>query len=130
MHLSAYYYNLQNFKNDALFAFGEKIEKFPWENVDDYMVKEKLHFHDFFPWNFTNHNFKDIIESNFIHIGVVERYEKSIKVMAKKLGKWEIKAPTLNTSDWKELPDPGLISKFVEENQLAYEIHEFAKIMN
>ncbi len=130
MHISAYYYNVQNFKNKALYAFGKRVEKFPWENIDDYMTREKLHFQDFFPWEFTLDNYKEIINEHFIHIGVVERYEQSIKVMAKKLGKWNLKAPILNTSDWKERPDRAIVSQFINENTIAYQMHEYVKTKN
>ena len=86
----------------------------------------------FFPHQLTLDNFEKILQDNFIHICTVENYQRSIDLLAGKLGFKTVTVPTLNVNSTisKENISQIAINTFKEKYKLEYNIYEFAVNLN
>lgn len=77
----------------------------------------------------TADNYKEIL-SRYNFIGLIERYEESMRKLAALVGKKEFTLPHVNKSDRNEEVkklSPDVIDKFKQQNQLDYQIYEYCK---
>jgi hypothetical protein len=100
------------------------------EDVDDCLENHQISFLKFLPWEFTYKNYKQIINENFIHIGITENLQASVDIFAEKLKKKKVKVPMLNAAPKTERPSESAVKKFKEQNKLEYLIYEYALILN
>lgn len=130
-HVSFYNYHLQLLKN-GLSWNGEKILNSKPFNIelDDWVAKANFFQLRFLPWQITLDNYKEIVHSNFVHIGIAENMQTSVDLLAEKLHFQTIKVPKLNTTDSKEYPGTKAIASFKQKNELAYRIYDLALNLN
>ena len=114
-----------------LYWKGEKLKKIVgYSSIDDWVGNREFYMLDFFPWEVNANNYKDIIEKNFIHIGITENIQRSVDIFADKLGFPRIKIPRINTTERSEKPSEKSILKFKEKCRTEYLIYNFVKELN
>ncbi|MCB0515831.1 MAG: hypothetical protein KDD49_07190 [Bacteroidetes bacterium] len=72
-------------------------------------------------------NYKNIIQKNFISIGVSEDLQGFISDAAQKLGKKNYKIPHLNISQRYQMPNEESIAIFKAKHPLEYAVYVYAK---
>lgn len=81
-----------------------------------------------FPFEIKSDNYKELIIKNFIHIGITEDMDTSVKLIAKKLGFEPPKnIAFLNISNKTQKTPYDLKQAFVDKHQLEYAVYNFAK---
>ncbi len=71
-------------------------------------------------------NYKEILEKNFVYIGVMEDLQTSINVLANKLGFPTLEVGYLNTSERYQKIEKGLKEEFIMKHPLEYAIYNDA----
>ncbi|MEP2770523.1 MAG: hypothetical protein ABJH05_00135 [Fulvivirga sp.] len=128
-HISAYNYLRETSDKGTFYWEGQK-RTFNME-IDEFIETKNLNYLIWLPFNFTELNFKEIIDSNFIHIGITEEYEKSVKIIAKKLNRPYIKFKRLNVSNKvNQKPSESSIRIFNEKYSLENKIFNYARLLN
>ncbi|MBK8442832.1 MAG: hypothetical protein IPL35_05200 [Sphingobacteriales bacterium] len=84
---SDYFYNLTRIQMGIHYREGKKIESWPYESLDEFLIKNKCYMLQYFPWEMTIDNYRQLIDTHFIHIGVTEKLQESMDIFAKKLYK-------------------------------------------
>jgi hypothetical protein len=134
LQLSFYFYQRKLIKDGSLFWNGVKVtdDSYLGKDVDEHL-EEKSEYNwlrRFVPWELSLDNYKDIIENNFIHIGITENLQQSIDIFAEKLNKKTIHVPMENATLRKEIPSESSVKKFREKHQLEYAFYEYACNLN
>lgn len=127
--LSNYFYNKKLKNNGDWYRAGKKIERQQMD-LDDYLINANSHLLQFFPWDLNINNFKEIINNNFIHLGVSENLQTTVNILAKKLDKPKIKVPNRNISPRDEQPSKEAIEYFKSRHKLEYAIYNYALEIN
>jgi hypothetical protein len=128
--VSRYFFVKQQEKNNKAYWNGQKLT-LP-DNVNQYLEQEiiKKDYHpnilDFFPQQLTLGNFKNRINEQFIHIGVMEDFQGSINKLADLLGFSRPSVPKENFSERFEQVDYGLRELFQKNYRLENEIYQYA----
>lgn len=81
---------------------------------------------DYMPYEMNMNNYKEILEKNFIYIGVTEDLQTSIDILANNLGFPTVKIEYLNTSERYQEIEEGLKEEFIMKNPLEYAIYDYA----
>lgn len=100
------------------------------KDLDMYLQSSKSFILLHFPSGINKHNYKDFINEKFIHIGVIENFQKSINILAKKLNKKPISIMHKNASPRTLVPTSKSISIFQDHHELEYLIYEYALELN
>ena len=83
------------------------------------------------PTGLTANSYKRVISENFIHIGVLEQKEESMKIIAEKLGEKYLPLPHLNKGLYRDLqPSKKSVQKFCDQNDLLLQLYSFAYSLN
>lgn len=129
MHISLYNYNL---KQKNAYWNGEKnIDKVPFGvSLEEWVSKYRFYLFDFMPWELDSTNFKEVIGSNFVHVGIVENYQRSIDIIADKLGFKNVRIPKMNSNPTNSYISNNLVEQFEKNNPLAVEIYKYALKLN
>lgn len=128
MQISTFWYEHNLSQSDKLYVEGKK-KKLNYD-VDEYLETSKPYSHVFFPEGINEDNFIEIINKNYIHIGVLENYQTSLNILAEKLGMEKIELYKLNYSEREHKPSESSIKKFKEKCSLEYKIFDFACKLN
>ncbi|NLU39527.1 MAG: sulfotransferase family 2 domain-containing protein [Bacteroidales bacterium] len=121
INISYYFYQKKrsNLRNDIFSP--------PEGTIEEFLKKSKSNILNFFPSDITFDNFKDIIEENYIEIGLVEFFEESFIKISEKLNMpfnksmlCHLNETTRNHEISKELKDI-----FIANNQLEYAIYNY-----
>lgn len=124
--VSNYFYLQTTTQETHGIQFDKKI------SLEDFL-KEQLknnvgsYYLTHFPDNINENNYKEKIENNFIFLGVMEEYQKSIDILAKKLNKERVIIPQRNIAkrDVYEI-DSELIKKIRSKYKIDYLIYSYA----
>ena len=60
--------------------------RIPKLGIKEYLIKKRSYMFKYFPQEVTIHNYKDIMEENFVEVGITEYLDESMKRIAQKLG--------------------------------------------
>jgi len=71
-------------------------------------------------------NYRDVLGSEFIYMGIVEDIQVSVDVLADKLGFQTVKIPKNNVSTHLEKIPAGAREKFMSEHPVEYAIYNHA----
>jgi hypothetical protein len=123
--LSAYFYTKGVYARGQLYHEGKKIEKLHFENVNDYLERTKSFFCQFLPWKMNCENYQQIIQDNFVAVGIVEEFQNYINNLAMILKKPIYEAPVLNQSVYDESPAQSCLNKFIERHELEFNIYHY-----
>lgn len=130
MQLSFYHFQKKRITQGEMFWKGIRINEFPYKDVNDFLDSRPPYLLQFFPWNLTLTNFKSVLGNNFIHIGVTEKLQNSIDIMAQKLGKKTIEIGTENRTKRLEEPSKKAVSIFKRKHAVEYKIYDWAMELN
>lgn len=129
LHVSNYFYVKRLSKNRHSYRSGKQhpiIEK-GW-NVRDYLRESKKScLCQFLPSNISLENYKEILEEQFIFVGITEDIQNSVRILAQKLGFPDLKVPISNISTWDEKIPEWAQDEFISNNPLEMAIYNFAK---
>jgi hypothetical protein len=80
-----------------------------------------------FPDHVTTDNYIEVIETNFIEVGIIEQLETSLSRLAKKLGKTynEGSVQRLNVSQKESNIPNDVRDEFIEKNSLEYLVYNY-----
>ena len=94
--------------------------------LDNFLQETKPNMLNQFPREINFNNYKDICEQFFIEIGITERLDISMRRIAEKLGfEYSGDLPKLNITRRDETIPHNLKGKFMELNQLEYEVYNY-----
>lgn len=131
MQLSLFFYNRKRVSSSNMYWKGEKITHIEYEGDIDRWVEERdLYMLRFFPFNINESNYKELINQYFLHIGVTERMQKSVDILADKLGYPRQIIAKENTSKRDDYPSEAAIKIFKEKHKLEYLIYNYVLSLN
>ena len=119
--VSAYFFKLNN-RSD-----WKDQSKIPTGELSEHILKEKVSILDHFPQEVTTNNYQDIIETQFIEIGITEHLDESMQRIASKLNYYYKPGslPTLNATQRDQRIPKQLREKYIEERQLDYAVYNY-----
>ena len=149
-HISAFFYykkrfsgnKLQLFLNNIRWLIKGKFSKKTFEiinaqkswidsyrNIDDWIRNEPLNYVNHLPRYINKQNFKNVLDSKFIAIGLHDQLNYSVKYFSKVLNKnyehWEI--PIKNVGNYHAKINAELKRKFKKNNELAFLIFDYVR---
>jgi hypothetical protein len=131
LQISAYFFNKKLFDSGQLYYHGEIMKEFPYGELDSFIENTPSYLLADIPWKLDHSNFVDIINENFVHIGLADYFDQSISVLSKKLSKrFPSKIPIKNRTDREYSASQRSKNIFREKNKLEYEIYEYVKSIN
>jgi hypothetical protein len=134
IQLSFYAYAKKLISEGAMHWKGKKVTDHSHlgHDIDEHLEtnSEYKWLTRFIPWKIDENNYKEIIEKNFIHIGITEDLQKSVDIFAEKLNKRTIKVPFENRSGRLDKPSESSIRKFKEKHHLEYLFYNYAHQLN
>ncbi len=99
-----------------------------YRDIDDFFKKRpKSGMLDFMPCEFTPANYKGILETKFVWIGLVENLQESVARLARGLGFVPVPLERVNASPRDEELSLALRQAFIQANDLEFEIYHYAK---
>lgn len=101
------------------------IEK-KWTLLEYLKNRKKSFLLSFFPPGISLENYRQLINENFIYIGIVDDMEKSVNTLAKKLGFPALSVSHENKSSWDEYVPDEIRQEFIRSNPLEIAIYEYA----
>lgn len=130
VHLSNYFYIKRDAKYLGGGAYREGVlrpltkESVTMENYLKW--SQKSFFKSFFPPDINLTNYKEILEKEFIYIGITENFQNSVNILASRLGFPTVNVSRKNISRWEEPVPDGARDEFIENNPLEMAIYEYA----
>jgi hypothetical protein len=99
-----------------------------YRDIADFFTKRpKSGMLDFMPCELTPANYKEILETKFVWIGLVENLQESVAVLARVLGFEPVLLERINASPRDEELSPVLREAFLQANALEFEIYSYIK---
>jgi len=121
--------SLYFFQKRRHIEFGKKIDLDKFRDLGHYLKITEANYLNHFPFELTNDNFEHLLHKHFIHIGITEDLNASVKIIADKLGFRQPETiKTLNATERTEEVPYHLKQEFIEKHQLEYAVYAFAKI--
>ena len=81
----------------------------------------------FLPSDITFENYRQVLDDQFVFVGITERLQDSVNILAQKLGLPELRVPVSNVSEWDERIPDGAEDEFARNNPLEMAIYNYAK---
>jgi hypothetical protein len=128
-HLSHYFYLRNKSARGEHYFKGEQVT-FQYATPDEYLEREQTYVLRYFPWEMTLGNYRRLIDKYFIHVGVTERMQESVDVLAERLGKPKVELERRNVTPRDDGPAPEAIERFKERHQLEYALYNYALELN
>ncbi|MBN1224487.1 MAG: sulfotransferase family 2 domain-containing protein [Candidatus Aminicenantes bacterium] len=98
-----------------------------YKDIDDFFRKRpRSHVWKFMPCDLTSDNYRNIVKSRFLWIGVVECLQSSVDLLADILGFDKIEIPRINPSIRDEELKPEIKEAFIARNSLEFAIYDHA----
>jgi hypothetical protein len=119
-----------NNPDEGLFWKGEKMEMEYEGDINTWVQERPFYLLKFFPWEITLDNYINVINEHFVHIGITENLEKSIRFFAQKLNKKPESVEHLNKSPRHEGLMEESIQIFKSKHKLEYAIYDYVKTLN
>lgn len=130
LQLSMYFYHKKRLeKEGSLYWKGNKVDM-EYDNIDEWVSERGSFMLLAFPFEINLENYQEIIHKHFIHIGVTEKLQESVNIMADKFEKKPLTVPVKNATIRKEEPSNLSIERFREKHKLEYAIYEYVKHLN
>lgn len=127
LHVSNYFYVKKQAQNAYWAGKQHPIISNDW-SIRDYLREiKKSYICHFLPSNITIKNYQQILEEQFLYIGIVENLQKSVDLLAKKLGFSSVAVQETNVSKWLEKIPDNSREEFITNNPLEMNIYDYAK---
>lgn len=114
----------------SLYWKGEKVEMEYGGDINRWVAERPCFLLQFFPWQLTSENFREVLEQKFVHIGVTEKLQDSVNHFANRLGKPKVKVGNLNQSRRDTMPSAEAVEAFKDRHTLEYAIYDWAIELN
>jgi hypothetical protein len=99
-----------------------------YRDIDDFFSKRpKCAMLDFMPCELTPANFREILETKFVWIGLVETLQESVAGLAGRLGFAPLPLERINASARDEELSPVRRDRFNRDNELEFAIYHYAR---
>ncbi|MCW5898901.1 MAG: hypothetical protein KIT10_06490 [Flavobacteriales bacterium] len=122
MSLSVFHYNLRRAGDGKNYVEGKKVE--PVSDIDEFLETTNPFVRNFLPRGMDETNMASYIGNYFVHIDVMENYQRGIEVLAEKLGKPRVSIPHENISKRAQEPSHTSISRFKERCGFEYKLYD------
>lgn len=120
-------------KNGVITPGGEH----DYKNINDFFQKRpKSNMLDFMPCQVTRENYKEIFETQFVWIGLVENLQQHINELIRLLdlpsgnAVHAVQVNRVNSSTRDEPLSPHIREAFITGNQLEFEIYHYQKFLS
>lgn len=123
--LSHYFY-LKEFGNFMFRKGTDSDITNRYKNVDDYLENHHSYILQHFPFDLSIDNYEEILDKYFVYIGILEDFQVSTNMLAKKLGFPEVKVSWRNAARRDEDVSEMVINDFIGRHRLEFAIYEFA----
>lgn len=129
LHVSNFFYvkrqDVNNKKGATRGGKPHEIIANKWSLEDFLRNRNKSYLLDFFPKRLTLENYKEVLEEQYLYVGISEQLQKSVEILSEVLGFESQSVPVSNISKKdEEIPD-GAREKFQEENHLEYAVYQY-----
>jgi hypothetical protein len=131
--LSLYSFDRARLSRGDASIFGPMGKNSQSLELDEFIqisIRRPPYYLSHFPWPINENNYKDILEEHFIHIGVTEKLQDSVNILARKLGKPTAQVKVMNSSPRDHSPSEGMVERFRESANLEYLIYNYALRLN
>lgn len=128
VQISLFFFLNKQEKAGSNFKDGKEF-KAP-KDIDEFLETTRPYFKDYLPEGIDKGDLKTNVEKQFVHIGVVENYQRSIDLLADKLGKPRFTIDHRNKSDRFLTPSNSSIEIFKSKSKFEYSIYNLALEMN
>lgn len=126
MRLSLYFF-LKSSAKRGYHWNGKWVTEPPFKSLEEFFENDPTNIFEFIPFDLTLQNYEQVIQDNFVHIGIMEQLPESVNSLAEKLGKPKRKIEHLNVSEWDEKIPDSTVKAFEEQNRLEYAMYNFAR---
>lgn len=131
LHLSTYFYVRREAKSNSGGAYRagkrHRIIENGW-NIEDYLKEvKKSYICNFLPADITLDNYQKHLENQFLYIGLSERLQSSVDILAQLLGFSSTTVPQANVSNWSEPIPDGAREVFEKNNPLEMAIYRYVE---
>lgn len=126
--LSFYFYSHRLIKEGRNYRAGKKFEM--TNDIDQFLRNFHSGIKYFFPKAISLESIDTFVNDYFVHIGVMDHYQKSMDILAEKLDKPKVKISHKNISKRTQYPSEGSIRKYKENNKFEYALYEKALKLN
>ena len=107
-------------------AFRIDQSRVPKGTLEEYIRQEPSTLLIHFPKVLTKENFKDVIEENFIAVGITERVDDTIRLFARRLGfHAPNEVPFQNRSERDQILSPELRDQYADRFPLEHTVYEY-----
>jgi len=103
-----------------------KPEPFLEPDVKTYLKGKRSNLLDYMPHRLTLENYEEVLDRYFLYIGIVEDLQRSVNLLAEKLGFRPMEIKHLNVSNHDEEVFEELRSIYIENHPLEYAIYNYA----
>lgn len=124
IHLSVFYYNHKMMEQGILFRDGKK--RVITNDVDEFLEAGSPIIKSFLPMNVTQENIEEYFNKYFVHVGIIEDYQRSLDILAEKLGKRKMTIAKENASVRFSSPSASSIEKFKSKCAFDYLFYDYA----
>lgn len=120
--LSNYFFSKKLEKNRLNYKDGKL---FSIDSLSEYLRNAKSYIFNHLPCDITLDNYKEIIEKEFIYIGIVEDLQTSVNCLASKLGFKPIDVGHENRAARDEVIPAEFRADFIERHPLEYALYDY-----
>lgn len=124
IQISNYFYVKERVASGQSFKNG-KIFDLPFNSIDDYLVNTHSGMLNHFPDGINEDNYTGFLESNFIFVGIMEDFQRSVDRLARKLDKMTFPVPQVNTAKREHAASDEAIRMFKANHKFEYELYQY-----
>ena len=129
IQISKFNYRMMLHKKNLLYYQGLK-ESQNITDIDEYLESTEPNILLHFPKELTMENYREILDSHFVHLGILENLSTTIEIISEKLNQTPIIPDKINVTSTKVVPSKSIATKFKDKYKLEYAIYEYAKSIN
>jgi hypothetical protein len=122
--LSVFHFNQRRTKEGDNYRDGKKREI--TNDIDEFLENANSYIKFFIPKEMSLEKINEYFDNYFIHVGVVEHFQKSIDILAEKLNKAKVIISHENISERLVTPSQSSIIEFKNRCSFEYKIYEKA----
>ena len=130
LHVSTYFYVRREAQRNGVNSYraGKRhpIIENDWNIIDYLGENTKSYMCRFLPPDISLDNYRQVLDDSFVYIGITERLQQSVDILAGKLGYPSMQVRHINVSDWNEPIPDGARELFAENNPLEMAIYDYA----
>lgn len=128
IQLSLFHFNYNHFIKGKLYRNGANITF--TDDIDQFLETSKPYVKFFMPGEINLNNIEDYLSKNFVHLGDIQNYQRSLEIIAEKLNKPKCRAPIENITKRHITPSETSIKIFKSKCDLEYKIYNYAVKLN